>query len=282
MELLKSNDTPYGSMLNKFVLKCDEHKDKWFNLIKLLYKSSTNNTIILLGLYDKKIDIVLKVSFQEFINKEYDIAQKLKHFPNFINYYCKFLCNDDIMNIINNQYMLTNYKICNVGNKPIGILTMDYYSIGSIGLYPWNKENFYILKNVLKQTVFAILYAYENIGFIHGDLHSNNILLCETTNKNLMYGVKKLEIIKYEIKIMDFEKSKIDLTNEYKYVIDNIQKLFNSVCDSNSFSIKVNYKNNLIRKKKSDANLSNAKTNSITLHDYEDFEKMIDNFYIEY
>ena len=142
MELLKSADAPYESIINKFSLKCDEDKEKWLNLNELLYKSSDNNAIIVKGLYDNKKNIVLKVGFQESIKKEYRIAETLEKLPNFITYYCKFLCNDDILNIIKNEKMLTNYKICNSGSKQIGILIMNLYDLGSIGNYKWTLDNF--------------------------------------------------------------------------------------------------------------------------------------------
>lgn len=282
MELLKSPNSLQDNIINKFSLKCDEDKNKWLNLIEFLYKSSNNNVLIIKGLYDKKKDIVLKIGFQEAINKEYDISNILKDCPNFIRYYCKFLCNDDIINIIKNEKMLINYKICGNGDKPIGILTMNYYNLGSVGNYVWNAENFLILKNVLKQSVYAILYAFEKKGFIHGDLHINNILLKPSNNNVINYGNIKLKIHDFEARIMDFEKSKIDIDSDYKNVIDNIQKLFNGLCDSELFNIKINYNNNTIRKLKNEAIINNIKYNSVTEKDYKIFEKMINNFYIEY
>jgi len=248
MELLKSEDSPFGSQINKFNLKCEEDKEKWLNLIELLYKSMDNNAIIIKGLYDNKKDIVLKVGFQEAINKEYNIADSLQEIPCFITYYCKFLCNDDILNIIKNNQMLTNYKICNNGNKPIGILIIHYYHLGSIGNYVWNIQNFVILKNVLKQTVFAILYAYEKKGFIHGDLHIHNILLRLKLNNVVSFGIKKLAINTFEVRIMDFEKSKLGVKNDFMNVIKNIQKLLNTVCDSSNLNINIGYDQLKLRK----------------------------------
>jgi hypothetical protein len=241
MELLKSETSQHGNQINKFNLKYDVDKDKWLNLIELLYKSMDNNAVIIKGLYDKKKDIVLKVGYQSAINKEYDIAEILKELPSFITYYCKFMCNDDIMNIINNRHMLINYKMCNDGYKPIGILIMNYYNLGSIGYYKWNMENFLILKNVLKQTVFAILYAYEKKGFIHGDLHIGNVLLKLKVKNEIYYDKKKLLVNTFEVRIMDFEKSKINIKNDFMTVIKNIQKLLDSLCIYGNLAINIGY-----------------------------------------
>jgi serine/threonine protein kinase len=223
MELLKTEYTYIGGMINKFKLNCDQ--DKWLNLIKLLYKSHNNTA------YNTK-NIILKVGFLNAIEKEFEIANKLKEFPNFIKYYCIFNCNDSIMNIINNQHMISNYKMCNYSNDSVGILTMNYYKLGSLGNYQWNKTNLNILKNVLKQTIFSVLYAYEKIGFIHGDLHPNNVLLKDAEAKTeITFGSAILKINTFEARIMEFEKTKVDEKNNFFTVIKNIKKLLDNLCD---------------------------------------------------
>ena len=51
MELLKSADAPYESIINKFSLKCDEDKEKWLNLNELLSKNLLSNTSIIVSPY---------------------------------------------------------------------------------------------------------------------------------------------------------------------------------------------------------------------------------------
>jgi hypothetical protein len=45
---------------------------------------------------------------------------------------------------------------------------MKEYNLGSVENYDWNEKNFDLLKNVIKQVIFAILLAFEKKGFIHG------------------------------------------------------------------------------------------------------------------
>jgi RIO-like serine/threonine protein kinase len=54
---------------------------------------------------------------------------------------------------------------------------MNYYKYGSICDYKWNVNNFDILQNVVRQAVYASLYAFTEINFIHGDFHPFNVLL---------------------------------------------------------------------------------------------------------
>jgi hypothetical protein len=127
MKLYKSENAPRGKGITKFSLKCDEDTEKWFNLIKILYKSNDANVVIIEGLYDNKQDIVLKIGIQNAINKEFDVATKLKELPNFIRYYCKFLCFDDIKKIIKNEQMIHSYNLCKTGKNEIGKVKILIY-----------------------------------------------------------------------------------------------------------------------------------------------------------
>ena len=179
-----------GSKQLKYLLKCDEHHDKWFQLLKILYDTKNKDVLIIKTLYDKKKDIVLKICLNEQIDKEFEIGNQLINLPNFIRYYCKFSCNDSIINILKNENNLFNYKICSNGNQSISLLVMNYYELGSIEKFNWNNTNTDILKNILKQVVFAYFNAYEIAGFTHGDLHCGNILLKPTRQDTILYGNK--------------------------------------------------------------------------------------------
>jgi serine/threonine protein kinase len=134
--------------------------------------------------------------------------------------------------IIKNQDMIQTYYLCKSGKEQIGILAMNYYKLGSIGNYLWNKTNLNILKNVLKQTIFSVLYAYEKIGFIHGDLHPNNVLLKNAKAKTeITFGSAILKINTFEARIMEFEKTKVDEKNNFFTAIKNIKKLLDNLCD---------------------------------------------------
>ena len=146
-------------------------------MILYIYISQNEQAIVLKALYECNVNIILKFGILESIDKEYKISEELMLLPNFIKYFCIIKCNDNIKNVINNKNTISNYKICHYGNNEIGILVMKHYYLGCVDNYDWNENNFDLLKNIIKQVVFAIIYAYETKGFIHGDLHSGNILL---------------------------------------------------------------------------------------------------------
>jgi hypothetical protein len=62
----------------------------------------------------------------------------------------------------------------------------------------------------LTQVIFALAYAQRNFGFVHNDLHSNNVLYMKTDKEFLYYvwsGVTyKVPTYGYLIKIIDFER----------------------------------------------------------------------------
>ena len=177
MELLKSeySENKGNGKLDKILLKCE--KDNYNKLTNILYVSQNQQALILQALYFCDINIILKFGILESINQEYKIANELLELPNFIRYFCVIKCNDNIKNIINNSNTISNYKMCHYGDNQLGILVMKEYNLGSIDNYTWNINNINLLKNVIKQVIFSILNAYDKKGFLHGDLHTGNVLL---------------------------------------------------------------------------------------------------------
>jgi serine/threonine protein kinase len=282
MKFYKSGNGIKGKGINKFSLKCEEEKDKWLNILDILYKNDAYTCAILKGLYDNKKDIVLKAGIKEAIEKEYEIAKELNNLPNFIRYYCKFICFDDLLETIKNYDLSSTYRLCEKGKNQIGILTMNYYSLGSIGTYKWNEKNLQELKNVLKQTVYSYILAFSRLGFIHGDLHCDNVLLKNKRVFEIDYDFKKLAIDKFEVRIMDFEKSRINKNFEFRQVLNDIQKLFNSISTNENYSVEFSYNNDALRKMKNKIIVDNIKSHSINKTYFDDLDLIIDSFDVEY
>jgi len=229
MELFKSeySDNKGNGKLDKVLLKCQE--TNYYKLTEFLYTSQNEQALILKALYECDINVVLKFGILESIEKEYYISQELLDIPNFIRYFCLIKCNDNIKNIINNKNTISNYKICHYGDNQIGILVMKEYNLGSIDNYIWNEQNFELLKNVIKQVIFSIIYAYNKKGFIHGDLHTGNILLKPKRNCLINYENKTLNLNDLEVVVMDFEKSKLQQKNKITDLIKNILKFMTNI-----------------------------------------------------
>lgn len=62
----------------------------------------------------------------------------------------------------------------------------------------------------MSQVIFALAYAQRNFGFVHNDLHSNNVLYTKTDKEFLYYNwsgfLYKVPTYGYLIKIIDFER----------------------------------------------------------------------------
>lgn len=229
MELIKTEYSLSKGIgkLDKVLLKCTD--PNYYILTDFLYISQNEQATVLKALYECDINIVLKFGILESIEKEYYISHELLDIPNFIRYFCLIKCNDDIKNIINNKNTISNYKICHYGDNQIGILVMKEYDLGSIDNYIWNENNFELLKNIIKQVIFSIIYAYNKKGFIHGDLHTGNILLKPKRNCLIKYENKTLNLYDLEVVIMDFEKSKLQQKNKMSDLIKNILKFMTSI-----------------------------------------------------
>ena len=79
-------------------------------------------------------------------------------------------------------------------------------------LYELLKQNPDSVKHVawLSQVLFALLFAQKTFGFVHNDLHSNNIMYVSTSKEFLYYKVAekfyKVPTYGYVIKLIDFER----------------------------------------------------------------------------
>ena len=92
-------------------------------------------------------------------------------------------------------------------------LIMPLYSLGEIEKYKWNRENFDILKNVIKHVCCTLLYAFTVTNFVHRDAHLANVLLRKTTRETIQYGDFSLPCLGILPVVMDFDRSDIDTLN---------------------------------------------------------------------
>lgn len=63
----------------------------------------------------------------------------------------------------------------------------------------------------ITQVLFALAYAQRNFGFVHNDLHANNVMYVATTEEYFYYNcggvLYKVPTFGYLIKLIDFERS---------------------------------------------------------------------------
>ena len=203
MDLPKSSATTQINVSRKFVLPCqtrmDSGEDKtWLQIQNKLVE----NAPVLKGILERGRNVVVKYGTPGLMSHEYSVSESLFKFkvPNMMKYFCSFQCLDDINTVV------TKGTLCNGGNQ-MGYIVMPYYTMGDMNHHVWNRDNFGVLKNVLTQICFALLYASETCGFVHNDLHMYNVLLRQTRKTQLSYGDVQLPIDSLYAIIMDFERS---------------------------------------------------------------------------
>ena len=207
--LHKNRSSSISSETSKYYIKCDAvDTANRIEIVKLLQKQRDADSRVLLAYLEKnhsKVNIVVKMGRKNStIRKEYSISEHLHktNCPGFIKFICIFECYD------NNS----SDKICQgtpEKDTKKEVLIMKYYNEGSLKSHSWTNSNFHILRSILIQTIYSLVIAYHNTGFIHNDSHLDNILIKRTTRTHNNYQIDsrniEIETNNYTCIIMDFE-----------------------------------------------------------------------------
>jgi serine/threonine protein kinase len=241
MELVKNSFTKNRMYSIKFKLGCQEKitidNPTTKNWLNVLDKIQSNVLLGYLNLKNK--NVVVKFESSSEMKKDYEISKYLfeTKIPNFMKYYCFFMCNEDINKFkifngrSNTEKLDTKLAICTGPGDDTGFIIMPYYSIGSIGNYHWNVSSLNLLKNVILQAVSASCCAYISVGFVHLDLHLDNIVLRKTKKKKIDYKIFNITLKTdgYCSVILDFGRAKVKGSlNEFK---TSLQKMITLLRD---------------------------------------------------
>jgi len=162
---------------------------------------------ILEGILEKRHSVVVKIAdTSENIKIEYDTYEKLSKAKvhGIVHYYCYFECKDDIKKIGDAP------NVCTGPGSTLRILVMEYVRNKSLQEHAWKVDDKVTIKSCIKQVICTALDAFLKTGFVHGDLHCNNVLIKPTAVENINYGFVTIPVGKYKIKLMDFEFSKFN------------------------------------------------------------------------
>jgi len=262
----RKHHKPEGA--NKYHIDCDE-LEKNPSIIPVIFnkviKNKNDTTILQSIITDKSItqkhkNIVVKIGkVNRTIEKEFNIGKKLEEgkLTGFINYICLFNCYDNTYDNIeeknNNLEPLCSAKKKEENLKTV--LIMPYINEGSIKNFKWNNDKYDALKSVISQTIMSVFMAYQLCGFLHNDLHLDNILVKKTKKETFNYKFKDedknkdIEInIKshgYKIVIMDFEnsmlviKDKDGLRTYWSNLLNMIFRLHNDLKNEDNDNIRI-------------------------------------------
>jgi serine/threonine protein kinase len=227
------NEKNKNRQSKKFQIDCQERvspftKD-WLELSRMFPHDSEDYKVFV-GLLDKRSHIVAKIG-PKYLNEEYAVGLKLEELglPTFMAFHCIFNCLDDF------SKMNTMTKdVCKKTGDSVSVLIMPYLNEGRIDQWShWKRDNFDVLKNVLKHLCMSLLYAAHKLGYAHKDLHLGNILLKKTQKKKISYGeLGSLEVFGIIPVIMDYEDSVFHIHNK-KAVYEDIRRSINLMGDQN-------------------------------------------------
>jgi serine/threonine protein kinase len=165
-------------------------------------------------------------TYRSFAQKEFMIGEDLIVIPGFFKFICVFSCYDDTSNetnhaTIDREGKPTDYTQPICQSKPDNehskdVLVMPFIQDGSVATFGWNRENIGLLKHLLIQTVLSLAMAYDQIKFIHEDLHTGNLLFKPTQQRKIVYSFSgsetsfelSLDTYNKKMVIMDFGKSR--------------------------------------------------------------------------
>ena len=224
----------------KYYIDCSKYSENADDIQPNTLIRNTNHVAILKAVFidnapKKNKHIVVKIiRSNKGAEHEFDIGQTLyaNKLMGFIKYTCLFSCydttNEDHSEITAREPATKiDSKICQApyNEKTLKkVIVMPYIQKGSVEDFGWNSGNVHILRNILIQAVLSLSVAYDEIGFLHGDLHLGNVLFKETNQRTISYvssdlGNISIEPAGHKVVIMDFEKSE---THEEKTAVANV------------------------------------------------------------
>jgi len=156
-------------------------------------------------------NFVVKLSESLTIRKEYDISQALKDIPGFIAFI--FVRRSD-----------------NPADPETNLLVMPYISGGSMRAYKWDGHPDQLVACLL-QLIASLATAFTQNGFLHSDIHLDNVLLRPTKKTSFIYSsFGKVPAVGYQVCIMDFDRSFIGVNRIYTAEFyKDIQKVFHEL-----------------------------------------------------
>jgi len=190
----------------KYYINCMEKLSKsnystenWLQLTRTLQTSNRNK--ILHGIFENHREAVAKIGDSGSIENEYVTSQILynNQVKGFINFFCYFSCN----------YSNVSHEtpLCKGPCDNLKVIVMPYYVLGSFAQYDWNANHFNALTSCIKQVLASLYTAYNKVGFIHNDIHTNNVLLKTTSKPMKIFDDIVIPCYGLQTVIMDFENA---------------------------------------------------------------------------
>ena len=220
---------------SKFVVDCGSLISEtnpttfaWLNQIEGLQLIPASKALgmthkkLLEGVLHDRSKVVVKIAdSEEYLGIEWEIFNTLKSLGtrNVINYYCYFRCSDSIARYVE-QSMPTN-NLCQGPGSTMQVLVMEYVHAKSMKHHDF-ASNIAALVSCIHQVICTALDLYTRCGFVHGDLHLDNILIKRTKLSRVTYPAigESVDTNGFVIKLMDFELSRTSVSSSRLFFRD--------------------------------------------------------------
>ena len=116
------------------------------------------------------------------------------------------------------------------------LLVMPYLSLGSFREFEWHKpQHLDKFKSCLIQLVVSLYISFQYFGFVHSDIHMDNVMLRTTKKDFIQYPFiedsrNTVATFGMQICIMDFDKSFINCDrNDSSIFYRDIRRIFTEI-----------------------------------------------------
>ena len=241
-ECLKDNEN------KKYIIPTQEWLEPLSHFVVDSMQSSKG--FLMLSKFQKKHKIIVKITrdVTKYSSIKY-ASKKLLNVPNFATTFCAFTCDESSLNL-ETKYKNAN-SFCKAdetdkANKEKVILELMYKYKGTLMNELLNKET---VEHIMKQLCFAQLMAFDKYGFLHMDIHLDNI----------MYGSNTLELKSLQYK---FNGKMYEIKTDLEFIICDFDKCV--IFDPSMPLVEHNEKHTLL------ANIIRTLTKSSVLFDNND------------
>ena len=214
----------------KFVISCqslitkdDPSTKGWLDSVDALkainrVKSVTMpHKLILEGILGRRKKVVIKVAdAEEDLSNEWNIYKMLHESTkqgisrrNLVQSLCFFTCNDSLKRIVSTLGHDNHGGICQGPGSAVQVLVMEYIDGRSMKNTDWVglPDGLEVAKSCMTQVVRTTVDAFRSTGFVHGDLHADNVILSKTTVSSIdcYSGGQPVKTHGFIAKLADFE-----------------------------------------------------------------------------
>ncbi len=198
----------------KYFISCRDVKDtkswlKGTDTLKLSDTQAIVKALITDGISRKNNKVVIKIGSSETIRKEYNIGKTLQNIHGFLHFICLMQCNDNIRRYHdvkeNDEIVICSYDVSDILNN---VIVMPYISGGSFRNFAWMTKDEKCFQSCLKQLITSLYLAFIHHGFIHSDIHLDNVLIKKTNKQQIYYDNGfHVDTHGFLIFVMDFENA---------------------------------------------------------------------------